>query len=114
MQVHYLEVVTPDVEAVCEAYAQSHNVEFGEGDPNLGGARTAKLANGGMLGIRGPLRETEEPVVRPYMLVDDIQASVDAAAKAGAEVALPPMEIPGYGTFAIVVQGGIDSGYWQL
>ena len=43
MQVHYLEIVTPDVEAVCEAYAQSHNVEFGEGDPNLVGARTAKL-----------------------------------------------------------------------
>ena len=114
MQVQYLEIVTPDVDAVCETYAQVHDVEFGESDQSLGGARTAKLANGGMLGVRAPMRDTENPVVRPYMLVEDIQATVDAAAKAGAEVAVPPMEIPGHGTFAIVIQGGIDSGYWQL
>ncbi len=114
MQIQYLEIVTPDVDAVCETYAQSHGVEFSESDQNLGGARTARLANGGMLGIRAPLRDTESPVVRPYMLVEDIQSTVDAAAKAGAEVAVPPMEIPGHGTFAIVLQGGIDSGYWQL
>ena len=114
MQIHYLEIVTPDADAVCETYAHVHGVQFGESDQNLGGARTARLANGGMLGVRAPLRDTENPVVRPYLLVDDIQASVDAAAKAGAEVAVPPMEIPGHGTFAIVIQGGIDSGYWQL
>ena len=114
MQIQYLEIVTPDVDAVCETYAQCHGVDFGESDPNLGGARTAVLANGGMLGVRVPLRETENPVVRPYMLVEDIEAAVEAAAKAGAEVAVPPMEIPGHGTCAIVIQGGIDSGYWQL
>ena len=114
MQIQYLEIVTSDVDAVCETYAQSHDIEFGESDQNLGGARTAKLANGGILGVRAPLRDTESPVVRPYMLVEDIQATVDAAAKAGAEVAVPPLEIPGHGTFAIVLQGGIDFGYWQL
>jgi len=114
MQIQYLEIVTPDVDAVCGTYAKLHDVEFGESDQSLGGARTAKLANGGMLGIRAPLRATENPVVRPYMLVENIQATVDAAAKAGAEVAMPPMEIPGHGTFAIVIQGEIDSGYWQL
>lgn len=114
MQIQYLEIVTPDVDALCDTYAKSHNVEFGESDQNLGGARTAKLANGGILGIRAPLRDTEKPVVRPYMLVEDIQAAVDTATKAGAEVAMPPMEIPGHGTFAIVIQGGIDSGFWQL
>ena len=114
MQIQYLEIVTPDVDAVCEVYAQLHDAEFGESDQNLGGARTAKLENGGMLGVRAPLRDTENPVVRPYLLVEDIQAAVDTAAKAGAEVAVPPMEIVGYGTFAIVIQGGIDSGFWQL
>ena len=48
------------------------------------------------------------------MLVDDIQAAIDAAAEAGAEVAMPPMEIPGHGSFAIFIQGGIESGLWQL
>jgi hypothetical protein len=59
------------------------------------------------------LRATEEPVVRPYWLVDDIEAAVAAAAEAGGEIAHPPLEIPGHGTFAIYLQGGIDHGLWQ-
>ena len=114
MKIQYLEIVTPDVDAVCETYALLHDVKFGDNDQNLGGARTARLEDGGLLGVRAPLRDTEEPVVRHYMLVEDIQASVDAAAKSGAEVALPPMELPGHGTCAIVIHGGIESGFWQL
>ena len=114
MKIHYLEIVTPDVDAVCATYAHLFDVEFGESDQNLGGARTAQLGDGGMLGVRAPLRDTEDPVVRPYVLVEDIHAVVEAAEKSGAEVAVPPLEIPGYGTFAIVLQGGIDTGFWQL
>lgn len=114
MKIQYLEIVTPELDAVCATYSQVHGVEFGEPEPNLGGARTAKLGDGGVLGVRAPMREDEAPVVRPYMLVEDIQATVDAAAQAGAMVALPPMELPGHGTCAIVMQGGIESGFWQL
>ena len=114
MKVHYLEIVTPDAEAVCETYSQLHDVEFGDSDKNLGGARVANLSNGGMLGVRAPMHEFEQPVVRPYILVEDIQATVEAAATSGANVALPPMELPGHGTCAIVIQGGIESGFWQL
>lgn len=102
MQVQYLEIVTPNVDAICTQYTKVHGVTFGEPEPNLGGARTAKLTGGGTLGVRGPLRANEMPVVRPYLLVDDIAASVTAAADAGAEIALPPMKIPGHGTCAIV------------
>lgn len=115
MRIQYLEIVTPDVDAVCSTYAQANGVTFtAECDPNLGGARTADLAGGGRIGIRPPLRESETPVVRPYLLVADIQAAVDKAANAGAQVALPPMELPEHGTCAIVIQGGIESGFWQL
>ena len=114
MQIQYLEIVTPEVDAVCETYSKIHSVTFKDADPSLGGARVAELAGGGMIGVRGPMRETETPVVRPYLLVDDIQAAIDAAAKAGAEVAMPPMPIPGHGSFAIFIQGGIESGLWQL
>ena len=114
MQIQYLEIVTPDVDAVCKTYSAMYGVTFNDADQNLGGARTAKLAGGGVLGVRPPMRDTENPVVRPYVLVDNIQASVDTAAEAGAQVALPPMEIPGHGTCAIVIQGGIESGLWQL
>ena len=114
MKIHYLELVTPEVDALCDQYSTVHGIAFSEPDANLGGARTAKLSDGGLLGIRGPLRDTETPVIRPYALVDDIEASVDAAANAGGEVALPPMEIPGHGICAIVIQGGIECGLWQV
>ena len=114
MKIYYLEIVTTDVEAACALYSNMYGVTFGEADPNLGGARTANLDNGGKLGVRAPMRDTEQPIVRPYVLVDDIKASVAAAAEAEAEIAMEPMEIPGYGQFAIVIQGGINLGLWQL
>lgn len=114
MQIQYLEIVTPDVDAVCEAYAAVWGVAFGEPIPGLGNARTAELAGGGRVGVRAPMAAVEDPVVRPYWLVDDIEASVAAAVAAGAEVAHPPMEIPGHGTFAITILGGIHHGLWQL
>lgn len=113
MKIQYLEIVTQEVDAICERYSLLHDVKFSENVPNLGGARTAKLENGGMIGIRAPLRETEKPIVRHYILVDDIQATVDSAAKNGGEVAVPPMELQGYGTCSIVIQDGIETGYWQ-
>ncbi len=113
MQIHYLEIVTKEVDAVCLAYAAANGVQFSEPDAGLGNARTAPMRGGGLVGVRAPLRETEEPVVRPYWLVDDIEAAVAAAVKAGGVLALPPMKIPGHGTCAIYIQGGIDHGFWQ-
>lgn len=113
MQVYYLEIVTTEVEALCRQYAQVHGVEFSEANPAFGGARTAELDGGGLLGIRAPLRESETPVIRPYLLVDDIAAGVKAAAEAGAQIAMPPTPLPGHGQFAIVIHGGIDCGLWQ-
>ena len=66
-----------------------------------------------MVGVRAPMRESEVPVVRPYWLVDDIESAVAAAEDAGGEVAHPPMKIPGHGTFAIYIKGGVEHGLWQ-
>lgn len=114
MQIHYLEIVTPDVDATCAAFERLHGVSFGEPEASLGNARTAPLANGGLVGVRAPMHETETPVVRPYQLVDDVEAALAAALEAGGEIAHPPMELPGHGTFAIYVQGGIHHGLWQV
>lgn len=113
MKIQYLEMVTPDVDALCGQYESIYGITFGEADPNFGNARTAKLNDGGLLGIRRPMRDTEKPVVRPYLLVDDIKAAVQAATESGARIAMGPMEIPGQGMFAIVIHGGIECGFWQ-
>ncbi len=113
MPIQYLEIVTKEVDAVCAAYAAANEMQFGEPDPGLGNARTATLPGGGMVGVRAPMQEAEEPVVRPYWLVNDIEAALAAAVEAGGEVAHPPMEIPGHCTFAIYIQGGIQHGLWQ-
>lgn len=114
MQIYYLEIVTREVDAVCAAYAAANGVQFGKPDAGLGNARTATLTGDGLVGVRAPMHEAEEQVVRPYWLVDDIEAAVAAAVEAGGEVAHPPMEIPGHGTFAIYIQGGVNHGLWQL
>jgi predicted enzyme related to lactoylglutathione lyase len=60
------------------------------------------------------MHEADEPVVRPYWLVDDIEAALSAAVDAGGEVAHPPpMKIPDHGTFAIYIKGGVHHGLWK-
>ena len=58
--------------------------------------------------------QSRPKVVRPYWLVDDIEAALAAAVEAGGEVAHPPMEIPGHGTFAICIHGDIHHRLWTL
>jgi hypothetical protein len=114
MRIHYLEIVTREVDAVCAAYEAANGVRFGAPDAGLGNARTLALPGGGRVGVRLPLHESQEPVVRPYWLVDDIEAALAAAVEAGGEVAHPPLEIPGQGTFAIYLHGGVHHGLWKL
>lgn len=114
MRIHYLEIVTPDVDRVCDAYAGATANRFGAPEPALGNARVAKLIAGGLVGVRAPMHESEAPVTRPYYLVDDIEAALSTAVAAGAEVAHPAMALPKFGTFAIFIQGGIQHGLWQL
>ena len=114
MKIQYLEIVTTEVDVVCEQYSKLHNIIFGDNIPTLGGARIAELKNGGKVGIRSPLRDTEKPIIRPYFLVENIQHSVESAEKSGVEIAVPPMDLPGYGTCAIIIHEGIETGFWQL
>ncbi len=113
IDVHFLEIVTPAMDATCEALSKVHGVEFGDPIAEIGNARTAQLSGGGLVSVRAPMHGAENPVVRPYVLVDDIDAAVKAAGEAGAQIAIPRMEIPGHGTIAIYILGGIEHGLWQ-
>jgi predicted enzyme related to lactoylglutathione lyase len=114
MHVQYLEIVTRDVDAVCAGYALVHAVQFSAPDAGLGNARTAALPSGAVVGVRAPLREDEEPVVRPYWLVDDTETAVASVVATGGTLALPPTKLPAHGTIAIYLQGGNDYGLWQV
>lgn len=113
MQVHYLEVVTPSVDETCQALAAQHGATFSDPVAALGGARVADLKGGGRIGVRAPMRDDEAPVVRPYLLVEDIEAASRAAEEAGAQFAMRATEIPGQGAFAIYFIGGVQHGLWR-
>ena len=113
MAVHYLEIVSDDVDALTALYQRTYGLTFGPPDPDLGQARVATRADGTLLGIRKPLAAHEQPIMRTYLAVDDIQQAVKNAEGAGAVVAYGPTQQGTRGTFAIVIQGGVQHGLWQ-
>lgn len=112
--IYYLEIVTPDVQSVSEFYTSAYGWRFEPEAPELGNAMVAILPDGSMCGIRAPMHEQEEPIVRTYLRVENIDAAVKRAAELGATIALEPMEIPGRGKVAIYFLGGIQQGLWQV
>lgn len=112
--VHYLEIVTPDVESTSELYATVYHWRFQPVIAELGNARVAKLPDGSLCGIRAPLHPDEKPIVRTYLRVVDLETAVSGAAKMGAKILLDRMEIAGHGSIAIYEHGGIQQGLWQV
>jgi predicted enzyme related to lactoylglutathione lyase len=113
MAVHYLEIVSNDVDTLAGLYERVHGLSFGPPDPDLGQARVATRADGTLVGIRKPLAAHEQPIVRTYLAVDDIQQAAKEAEHHGAIVAYPPTRQGQRGTFAIVIQGDVQHGLWQ-
>lgn len=112
--IHFLEIVTPDVEAVCRLYGEAYGWQFEDAKPELGNAFVATLPGDSLCSIRAPRHEQETPIVRTYVRVADIEAAVKTAAELGAEILLELMEIPGHGKIAIYRHGGIDQGIWEI
>lgn len=113
MTAHYLEIVSNDVDTLTGLYQRLHGLAFGPPDPDLGQARVATRADGTLVGIRKPLAAHEQPIVRIYLAVEDIEQAVAKAEEHGAMVAYPPTRQGQRGTFAIVIQGDVQHGLWQ-
>jgi len=112
--VYYLEIVTTEVRATSDFYANAYGWRFEAEAPELGNALVATLPDGSLCGIRAPMHDQEKPIVRTYLRVADIDTAVKRASQLGATVALEPMEIPGRGRVAIYFLGGIEQGLWQV
>ena len=113
MAVQYLEIVSNDVDTLTALYQHVHGLSFGPPDADLGQARVATRADGTMVGIRRPLAAHEQPILRTYLAVEDIQQAVKKAEDAGATIAYGPTEQGQRGTFAILIQGDVQHGLWQ-
>lgn len=111
--VHYLEIVSNDVDILAGLYQHMHGLSFGAPDPDLGQARVATQADGTLIGIRKPLAAHEQPIMRTYLAVEDIRLATKYAEESGATIAYPPTRQGNQGTFAIVIQGGVEHGLWQ-
>ena len=113
MRIHYVEIVCRDVAAQCAALERVHGVSFGPPLADLGQARVAGAPDGSLIGVRAPLAEHEEPIIRTYLEVEDIAKSVEEAESAGAMVAYPPTKQGDTGTWAIYILGEVQIGLWQ-
>lgn len=98
MRIHYMEIVCRDVAAQCAALERVHGLSFGPPVADLGGARVANAAGGSLIGVRAPLAEHEQPIIRTYLEVDDIAKAVKEAEAAGGVVAYPPTKQGDTGT----------------
>ena len=113
MAVHYVEIVSNDADTLTGLYQRMHGLSFGPADPDLGQARVATQADGTVVGIRKPLAAHEQPIVRTYLAVEDIEQAARTAEEHGATIAYPPTRQGQRGTFAIVIQGDVQHGLWQ-
>ena len=113
MAVHYLEIVSNDLDTLTALYQRMHGLSFGPQDADLGQARVATRTDGTLVGIRKPLAAHEQPIMRTYLAVEDIQQAVKKAEESGAIIAYPPTRQGERGTFAIVIQGDVPHGLWQ-
>jgi predicted enzyme related to lactoylglutathione lyase len=112
--VHYLEIITRDVPGTADFYAKAFGWRFEPAAPELGDAVVAQLPDGSLCGIRAPMHEQEEPIVRTYLRVPDLDAAVAKARQLGATMAIESMEIPGRGKIAIFFLGETQQGLWEV
>jgi predicted enzyme related to lactoylglutathione lyase len=113
MRIHYVEIVCRDVAAQCASLEQLHGLSFGPEDADFGTARVAEAPDGSLIGVRAPLAEHEQPIVRTYLEVEDIGRAVKDAEAAGAMTAYGPIQQGDTGTWAIYLLGDVQMGLWQ-
>jgi predicted enzyme related to lactoylglutathione lyase len=113
VRIHYLEIVSHDVGAQCAALEQMHGLSFGPAVADLGQARVAKAPDESLIGVRAPLAQHEQPIIRTYLEVEDIARAVEEAEAAGAVIAYPPTRQGDTGTWAIYILGDVQIGLWQ-
>ncbi len=108
---HWTEYLARDVERVKKFYADSVGWTFQDTPMADGGAcYTIALSNGAPVGGIFPLTSPDFDGVcegwMPYLAVDDVDARVEKAVAAGAQLMRPVFDVPNMGRLAILMQPG--------
>jgi predicted enzyme related to lactoylglutathione lyase len=113
---HWNELMTRNVEGAKKFYADTLGWSF-DGVPAPDGG-TYWIANmdgtavGGLFDISAPDFQGVPEGWMPYIAVDDVDARVKLATKAGAKIMKPPFDVPDVGRIAILTEpGGAGIGW---
>jgi predicted enzyme related to lactoylglutathione lyase len=113
---YWNELMTRDVEKAKKFYAEATGWSF-EAMPGDGGGTywIAKMGNepvGGLFDISGREFKGVPESWIPYIAVDDVDARVKKATKAGAKVMKPAFDVPGVGRIVMLLEpGGAGIGW---
>ena len=113
---YWNELMTRDVERAKKFYADTMGWSF-DAMPMSGGTTywVAKMGGdsvGGIFDISGPDYKGVPETWMCYIAVDDVDARVQKAVKAGAKLMKPIFDVPGVGRIAILMEpGGAGVGW---
>ena len=107
---HWNELMTRDVEAAKAFYGDIVGWTFNPMPMPEGGTYWVGMDGdqpvGGIFDMTGTDFEDSPPQWMSYLAVDDVDARVEAAVKAGAKIVQPPIDIPDVGRFIMIQDGG--------
>lgn len=115
-QFHWNELMTRNVEGAKKFYGETLGWTF-DAMPMPGGstywiAKAGDVPAGGLFDISGPDYKSVPESWMPYIAVDDVDARVNKATKAGAKVMKPAFEVPGVGRIVMLLEpGGAGIGW---
>jgi uncharacterized protein len=115
-QFHWNELMTRNVEGAKKFYGETLGWKF-DAMPMPGGgaywiAKTGDVSAAGLFDISGPEYKNVPESWMPYIAVDDVDARVAKATKAGAKVMKPAFEVPNVGRIVMLLEpGGAGVGW---
>jgi predicted enzyme related to lactoylglutathione lyase len=115
-QFHWNELMTRNVEGAKKFYSDTLGWKY-DAMPMPGGAtyliaKAGDTPAAGIFDISGPDYKNVPESWMPYIAVDDVDARVAKATKAGAKVMKPAFDVPGVGRIVILLEpGGAGVGW---
>jgi predicted enzyme related to lactoylglutathione lyase len=113
---HWNELMTRNVERAKKFYSEAMGWTFDAMPMPGGGTYWIAMAGdepaAGIFDISGPEYKDAPESWMPYIAVDDVDARVKKATKAGAKVMKPAFDVPGVGRIVVLLEpGGAGVGW---